>query len=125
MLKAWLKMLGEEVRAARKASGLKHDVFAREIGVSKATLSIMANGTRSYGVDGLLAALAAGGRDPVKVILKQELPEVNSEHQRLHEKLEAVLNGESDLASAARINVETVYDKHLATRGGKRHGDVE
>lgn len=112
MMGAWLKQIGEEVSRLRKvAQGKqKQESFKLNLGVSRSTLSAIENGSRSYGLESLLRALAGISDDPVAQLLKIEFPTKDPAHTELHRQLQDLLKSPK---SDATIEVVTALHARL------------
>lgn len=74
MMRVWLKRIGARVKKVRADLGEKQEAFGKRIHVSRAQLSIIENGSRSYGIEPLLHVLAGLDKDgsdldPVRSLL--------------------------------------------------------
>lgn len=110
-LRLWLETLGEEVQ--KKRGDEKQEAFARRIGVSTKTLSIIETGARPYGVDALYRVLSALSADPMKELLRKKYPSHNPRHIELHEQLQELLDAKPEPGrnwpEAAEVNVDAVW----------------
>jgi transcriptional regulator with XRE-family HTH domain len=100
MMTIWRKRLGQEVRKRRGSE--KQEAFAAKIHISRAQLSIIENGARSYNIDPLLQALAGADADPVAdlVSIAQNLNSLQGEAiAACRIVIEAFADGRAELVS--------------------------
>lgn len=99
MMQVWLKRIGSEV--VRRRDSEKQEAFADRIKISRATLSVIENGTHGYGVEPLLQVLAGVDSDPVISLLEisKDLNSLDAKTVKLVRLLvEALNDGRRSLA---------------------------
>jgi transcriptional regulator with XRE-family HTH domain len=67
MMAVWRKRLGQEIKERRGTE--KQESFANRIKISRAQLSIIERGARSYSIDPVLQILAGVSADPVATLV--------------------------------------------------------
>lgn len=110
----WLKEIGEDLQHRRDATDEKQHVFADRLGISRATMSAIENGSRSYGIVPLLRALAGVTKDPVKDLMSRKFKTGNKEHDELHRRLQELLDADYKWALSAQVNVDAVYSFYVS-----------
>lgn len=110
-LAAWLQQLAAGVKQIWKSSKppMKHAAFAKKVGISKETFSVVVNGRRNYGIDVLLPILAVSSEDPVDTLFAMHFPKATPEQVELHRKLQVCLGAGEKYSRGPRDAIEFAY----------------
>jgi transcriptional regulator with XRE-family HTH domain len=114
-LEDWLQLIGEHVRELR--GNVNQEDFAARCGISRAMLSIVENGKRSYGVRVLAQILAKGQANAdwfSRLVSARSLAE-----QRLFVGLKEILESKDENAKTlTRLTIQNAHSSVTSSGGG-------
>lgn len=104
-LNGWLKAIGNEVKKIRGDE--KQEAFGDRVGLSRQELSIIENGSRSYGIESLFKILIATKVKPTWLI--NILAEHAKRDEECHRKLQELLDAPDPWPTVAEYNIHSVF----------------